>query len=138
MAYGSNYIDQYRKAAVNTASPLQLIIMLYDGALRFMNAGKAAMERHDLFEQNKNLQKAQKIVAELMSCLNMEAGGEVAQNLLSLYTFVYNRLVMANVEEKPEYIDECDRVLRELRESWAIIDANQRAAVGAEELPNAA
>lgn len=126
MSYGNAYIDQYRKTAVNSASPLQLVIMLYDGALRFLHAGKEAMIRKDLYGQNTNLQKAQRIVAELMSSLNMDQGGEVAQNLLALYTFVYNRLIEANINDKPDYIDQCDKILRDLRESWVQIEAEQR------------
>lgn len=120
------YLDQYRKASVAGATPLQLVVMLYDGCLRFMSAGKRAMEDKELFKQNENLQKSQKILAELMSTLDMEKGGEVATNLFSLYTFCYNRLVEANIEDKPEYIDHAIEVMSQLRESWVELDAQQR------------
>ncbi|MES1227858.1 MAG: flagellar export chaperone FliS [Armatimonadota bacterium] len=127
MAYGNQSIDQYRKAAVSTASPLQLVIMLYDGALRFMQQGKAAMASGDLQEHNDKLQKAQKIIAELTSCLDMDQGGEIAQNLFALYDFAYNRLVTANVEDRPDCIDQAMKVLSELRESWVQVEGQQRA-----------
>jgi len=120
------YLDQYRKASVAGATPLQLVVMLYDGCLRFMSAGQKAMEDKDLFKQNENLQKAQKILAELMSTLDMETGGEVASNLFSLYTFAYNRLVEANIQDKPEYIAQAVEVMSQLRESWVELDAQQR------------
>lgn len=125
MAYGQ-FVDEYRKNAVNGASPLQLVIMLYDGALRFIEAGKRAMLTGDLYSQNQNLQKAQRIVTELTSCLDMEKGGEVAQNLLALYTFVFNQLVEANVEDQIDALEPCLSVLSGLRESWAELEAQQR------------
>ena len=120
------YLDQYRKASVAGATPLQLVVMLYDGCLRFMSAGQRAMQEKELFKQNESLQKAKKILAELMSTLDMEKGGEVATNLFSLYTFCYNRLVEANIEDKPEYIDHAIEVMSQLRESWVELDAQQK------------
>lgn len=130
MAATNAYIDQYRKNSVNSASPLQLVVMLYDGALRFMNGAKVAMEARDLYKQNDQIQRAQKIVAELMSSLDMEKGGEIAQNLLSLYSFVYNQLVEANIEDRPELIDDAMLVMTQLRESWAVLEENSRAKGG--------
>src|SRR5690349_1256521 len=76
--------------------------MLYDGSLRFMAAGKHAMQKRDVFAQNDNITKAQRILSELLSTLDLEQGGEVASNLMSIYTYVYDRLVEANIEDKPE------------------------------------
>jgi flagellar protein FliS len=118
VTYGKS-IDQYRKAAVTSASPLQLVVMLYDGALRFMEAGKRAMELGDIFKQNDNLQRAQKIVAELTATLDLEKGGEIAQNLAALYSFVYDRLVQGNLGDNPSYIDQAIKVMSDLREGWS-------------------
>lgn len=112
---------EYRKNAVNGASPLQLVIMLYDGALRFMEAGRHAMAHGDLPRQNDQLQRAQKIVMELMACVDLERGGDIAKNLLSLYTYVLDELVKANMEDNAERIERGMRVMRDLRESWAQI-----------------
>jgi flagellar protein FliS len=117
---------EYRKNAVNGASPLQLVIMLYDGALRFMEAGRHAMAHGDLPRQNDQLQRAQKIVMELMACVDLEKGGEIAKNLLSLYTYVLDELVKANVEDNAERIERGMRVMRDLRESWAEIAQRER------------
>lgn len=125
MSYGK-YVYEYKKNAVNGASPLQLVIMLYDGALRFMEAGKHAMAQRNLDQQNTNLQKAQRIVCELMATLNMEVGGEVAKNLLSLYSFCFNQLVEANIYDRPQQVDACIGVISGLRDSWVKLEELQR------------
>lgn len=135
MANG-RFVQEYQKGAVNGASPLQLVIMLYDGAIRFMEAGKYGIEHKDLELQNQNLQKAQRIVMELMSCLDMEKGGEIAKNLLALYSYVLNELVEANVGDKIEPIDRCIKILCELRESW--VEVEKMTRIQASEAPLAA
>lgn len=135
MAYG-RFVQEYQKGAVNGASPVQLVVMLYDGALRFMEAGKHAMAAKDLEKQNHNLQRAQKIVMELMTCLDMEKGGEIAKNLLALYTYALDQLVQANVNDEPAGIERSIKIFSELRESWAEIEKSTRQPV--QDLPNAA
>lgn len=125
MAYG-RFVHEYRKGAINGASPLQLVIMLYDGALKHMEAGKHAIETRDLKNQNEQLQKAQKIVMELMSCLDMKQGGEIAKNLLALYTYILNQLVTANIEDKIEPVNRSMQILSDLRESWVQIEQANR------------
>lgn len=115
----ARFTQEYQKSAVNGATPLQLVLMLYDGALRFMEAGRHAMVHKDLPKQNDFLQRAQRIVMELMSCLDLERGSEVAKNLLSLYSFVLNELVIANMGDDPAGIDRSIKVMSDLRESWA-------------------
>jgi flagellar protein FliS len=128
LAYG-NYVQEYRKNAVNGASPVQLVVMLYDGALRFMEAGRAAMLRGDLIVQNQNLQKAQRIVLELMATLNMDKGGEISQNLMALYTFVLEQLVQANVHDSTDPIDHAMKTMSGLRESWAQLELQSRTGI---------
>jgi flagellar secretion chaperone FliS len=114
--------NEYRKGAVTGASPLKLVVMLYDGALRFMEAGKHAMAAKNLEKQNAELQKAQRIVTELMACLDMEHGGEIAQNLFALYSYVLNELVQANINDEPEGVDRAIAVMSELRMSWVELE----------------
>jgi flagellar secretion chaperone FliS len=120
------YLHEYQKGAVNGASPLQLVVMLYDGALRFMEAGKHAMIQKDIDKQNLNLQKAQRILTELTTCLDMEQGGEVAANLLALYTFATNKLIEANIADDPNGIDVCIEIMSGLRQSWVTIEAQTK------------
>ena len=100
--------------------------MLYDGAIRFMENGRFAMEGGDLQRQNDQIQRAQKIIFELMATLNMEKGGEISRNLMSLYTFIIEQLVNANVEDNPEPIDQALKIVRELREGWVEIERMTR------------
>lgn len=131
LAYG-NYVQEYRKNAVNGASPVQLVVMLYDGALRFMEAGRAAMLKGDLPNQNQNLQRAQRIVMELMATLNMDQGGEISQNLMALYTFVLEQLVEANVKDSTDPIDHAMKTMSGLRESWVEIERQTRTGLSSE------
>lgn len=121
------FVQEYQKGAIGGASPLQLVVMMYDGALRFMEQGKHAMKLRDLEKQNYYLLKAQKIVMELTACLDMEQGGEIAQNLLALYGYVVNELMDANIKDRSEGIDRSIRVISDLRESWVQLEsaANQ-------------
>lgn len=134
----TRFAQEYRKNSVNGASPLQLIIMLYDGALRFMEGGRQAILQQDLSRQNDQLQRAQKIIMELMACLDMDKGGDVSKNLLALYTYVLNELVRANLEDDPEGVQRCVQIISELRESWDAIDRSTRQGTPAKEQAYAA
>jgi len=123
----SKQVEEYRRQSVNSASPLQLVIMLYDGAMRFMDRAAAAIQAKDLEAQNHNLQRAQRIITELISCLDMKQGGEVAQNLLGLYSYVYSELIEANLEDDAVRIQNATRVLSELREGWAELEQKMKA-----------
>ena len=100
--------------------------MLYDGALRFMEAGKHAMQEKDLEKQSQNLQRAQRIVMELMSALDMTAGGDISKNLLALYTYVLDQLVQANLKDDPTGVDRSIQVFSDLRESWVTVENKVR------------
>jgi flagellar secretion chaperone FliS len=126
----------YRQNAVIGASPVQLVVMLYDGALRFMEEGKKAMLERDHDTQNTKFQRAQNIVMELISTLDIRNGGEIATNLLSLYTFVLNELTEGNIYDRTENIDNAIRTMGELRDGWAQIERAPKNVV--EELPHAA
>ncbi len=121
MAYGNQALE-YRRNAVLGASPIKLVVMLYDGALRFMEATKRAMADHDLYKQNEQMLRAQNIVVELMSTLDMDKGGEISSNLLSLYTYVLEQLIEANVNDSPEHIDRASKVMSELRDGWVQLE----------------
>ena len=133
MAYPKAF-DEYRKSSVNGASPVTLVVMLYDGCLRFMETGRLAMERRDLEAQNAALQKAQKIVLELMSALDLRKGGEVAQNLMALYSYVLGELVRSNCEDAPEGILNAIRTMSELRQGWGELERQMRSDVPSERM----
>lgn len=108
--------SQYEEMQVQT-TPGRLVVMLYDGAMRFLHIGRDALIRGDLEAQGLNLGKAQNILCELITTLDMEAG-EVARNLLSIYHYCVERLLLANAEDRVEYIDEVIRLLSGLRDAW--------------------
>lgn len=101
--------------------------MLYDGAIRYMEAGRAAVKVKDYNAQNRCLQGAQNIVTELMCCLDMEKGGEISENLFSLYSFVLQQLIDANVKDLVNPIDVSIKIFENLRSSWIAIDEQQRS-----------
>jgi flagellar secretion chaperone FliS len=125
------------ETGVESASPQRLIIMLYDGALKSVFAARAAMERRDIAGKGAALSKAIAIIdAGLRAALNVDAGGEIAQNLLALYDYISSRLLHANVKNDVESLDEAARLLAELKHAWEILEQRDKpvAAVPAEPL----
>jgi flagellar protein FliS len=113
---------QYQRTQVETASPTRLVIMLYEGAMRFCQLASDAMAVQDLLTQHENLIRAQRIVAELLGSLNREKGGEVAENLARLYTHMLEQLVVANLHDQPEPIQKVQSMLRDLWTSWIEVE----------------
>ena len=99
-------------------SPLRLVILLYERAIRYMESGRYAIEHGDRELQRTSLDKAQQAVAEMTACLNMDRGGEIAENLMSIYTYMHKELLEANIASRVEPIDRCTRMLAFLRETW--------------------
>lgn len=121
----TNPWQSYRKVATQTASPGQLVLMLYEGAIRFSEQALAGFEHQGrdplAFNQtvSNNLNRAHAIVAELNGVLNMRQGGDVAQNFRRLYNYLGKRLLEANIRKQKEPIQEVIMRLRVLRDSWA-------------------
>ena len=110
--------EQYRKNQIETATPEEILIMLYEGAIRFIMLAKKAHAENKLDSYNKNLIKAQHIVREFMDSLDMEIGGEVAVNLYQLYEYLHFRLVQANIKKDLAMLDEVLDHLRGLKSTW--------------------
>lgn len=117
---------EYQLYQTANARPTQLVLMLYDGAIRFLSLAREKMISGDLEVRHTFLLKAQRILSELMGSLDMEQGGEVAANLQRVYAFMLHHLVEANLYDRPENIEEVIRMLRDLRDSWAQIDQQVR------------
>lgn len=120
----NNPWQSYRKVATQTASPGQLVLMLYDGAIRFSEQALAGFEHRGdplAFNQtiNNNIHRAQAVIMELNAVLNMARGGEVAFNLRRLYLYMDRRLREANIRKQREPIQEVIMRLRVVRDSWA-------------------
>jgi flagellar protein FliS len=120
-----NPIDQYKETQIKTANQGKLIVMLYDGAIKFLNAAKEALAQKNIEECHHKITRSQDIIMELLLSLNMEAG-DIAHKLYNLYIYMNKRLIEANIYKKPEPIDEVLKMLVDLKEVWAQI-ANQNA-----------
>lgn len=114
-----NQPASYRKTQIETASPEGLILMLYDGALRFLALAEEAFEKKELEDINGALQRVQAIITELLSSLDKAKGGEIAVNLERLYLFFLERLGTANVQKDPVPIREIKPLIEDLRNAWA-------------------
>lgn len=112
----------YRQVQVESSeSPLELVVMLYDGALASLSQARDALSRHDLVAKGRSMSKAMSIVGHLQSTLNMDVGGEVAQELDRLYLYIIERLLDANMKGAVEPIDESIKLLTTLRDAWSQI-----------------
>ncbi len=117
-----NPYAQYRQTSVETATPTRMVVLLYDGAIRFLSQALPAMRSRQYDQQSLLLGKGQAIVAHLRDTLDFKAGGAVAQHLNGLYLSMLDALTDANIHDKPERVEEVISALRELREAWAEVD----------------
>lgn len=115
---GSDPTDVYKSTQIETASREQILLMLYDGAIRFMKQARDAMTDEDYQVSHNKLIRAQDIVTELMASLDMEIMGELGQELYNLYDYVLHNLVQANVDKDAEKIENALEVMEELNETW--------------------
>ncbi|NLZ92742.1 MAG: flagellar export chaperone FliS [Firmicutes bacterium] len=113
-----NPYQQYQQNMVKTASPAQLVLMLYNGALRFIKQAQISLAAKQLEECHQNIIKAQRIVTELMLNLDLSQG-VIAQNLYQLYDYMYQRLVEANLQKTEAPLQEVEQLLQELKNTWS-------------------
>lgn len=118
MNMGANALNVYQQNSVNTASREKLLLMLYDGLVRFIRQGINGIEEKDIKKVNDNFVKAQNIVLEFMATLNIEVGGEMAKSLNLLYDYMHRRLVEANVKKDVEIANEVLGFAEELKETF--------------------
>jgi flagellar protein FliS len=117
----SHTAQQYLRTRVMTATPEQLQLMLYDGAVRFTEAARSALDRRDLEGVHANVTKAQAIVTELLSSLRPTHGVELCSRLAGLYRHVYRKLIEVGYNHRPESADEALEALRHQRETWSLL-----------------
>ena len=107
----------YAESTIMTASPEQLVVMLYEGAIRFLRQSAEAMRRGDRERARNRMRASEAIIDELNGSLDMSYG-EIPTHLRSLYFFCKRLLIKANVEQHPESIDAVVKLLSELHEAW--------------------
>jgi len=117
MAKANNF-DAYKDMEILTANQGKLIVMLYEGAIRFLRNAVDNMNHNTYDIVNTNIIKAQDIVTELMLSLNMEEGGEIAQNLFNLYAYMKKRLLEGNISKDAAVLEEVVQLLEKLRGAW--------------------
>lgn len=111
----------YKQQSIMTAPPERLVVMLYDGAIRFFFQAAAAMREDALATAAERLDRGEAIVDHLLQTLDMEQGGEIAQRLEGIYVFSKRLLMEARLERDADKIDLVRGYLTELREAWAQI-----------------
>lgn len=116
-----NAANEYLRAKVLTATPEQLQLMLYDGAVRFTEKGRQALLAKNYDQSFHNITKAEKILLELNCSLKHDLAPELCRNLSAIYMFCYRRLVECNTSRDIEPIDEVIGILRYQRETWALL-----------------
>lgn len=111
-----NAASIYQGTKINTASPAELTLMLYEGAIKFCNKALYGLEQNDLSKVNENLLKAQKIITELRSTLDFKY--PVANEFELIYDYIYRRLVEANIKKDIEILEEALDYIRQMRDTW--------------------
>jgi flagellar protein FliS len=117
--------QHYMQTQVRSSSPLELVVMLYDGLLRNTAAALDAMARRDIRARRDAISKSLAIISELQSTLNMEQGGDIAAQLDRHYTWMTDALIDATIKQDPTPLQDVRRVLETLREAWQQIAATK-------------
>lgn len=113
-----NIANIYKQNQIQSASPKDLVILLYEGCIKKIRLAELGLEDNRLDLVNENLIKAQDIISELLNTLDMEQGGEIAENLATLYDFLLNELYQANIQKDVEKMIYVRNQMNELLESW--------------------
>lgn len=112
----SNAINAYQRNAIMTASPAELTLMLYEGAIKFCNIGIMAIEKKEIEKANTNLKKAQNIISELRASLDRKY--PVWEDFERVYDYIYRRLVEGNMKKDAEIVEDALKYIREMRDTW--------------------
>lgn len=121
MAITDGY-QKYKQVEINTASQNRLVVMLYDGAIKFLEEACNSMDKkHGTEQAHNNIVKAQEIIYELLASLNYEAG-EIANRLASIYTYMNQKLTEGNISKTKPPVLEVIKYLKELKEAWVVVE----------------
>lgn len=137
----ANPQQQYLKTQIETASKPQLLLLIFDTAVKKLHIAKKAMRQKEIEKAHVELTKVQKIFMELMCALDFELGGDLAHQLVRIYDFVYHQLVQANIKQNPDLIEQVIPIVDNLRQGWTqAVDkflAEQAASTAAGTNPSA-
>lgn len=127
MANNASGYEAYQRQKILTATPAELTLMLYDGAIKFLNMAIMAIEKKDYEKAHNNIMKTQRIIDEFRSTLNFKY--PVAAEFEKVYEYISRRLVWANVKKDIEIIEECLGHLRGMRDTWKEVMKATKTAV---------
>ncbi|WP_433959287.1 flagellar export chaperone FliS [Cytobacillus horneckiae] len=119
-----NPYQKYQQTSVNTATPAELTLMLYNGCLKFIAMAKQAMEQADVSKRNELIQKSQNIIQEFMVTLNSDVA--MSNDLMRIYDYILRRLIDANTNNDLEALTEAEGMVLDLRNTWKEMMANQK------------
>jgi len=122
----------YKSNSIQTASPAELTLMLYDGAIKFCNIALGALEKNDIQKANTNIIKAEKIITEFRCTLDFKY--PVAQDFERVYDYIYRRLVEANIHKDTEILEDALKYIREMRDTWKEVMRLNRTSSGGSQI----
>lgn len=125
--------SQYLENQIKTATPGKLLVMTFDAAIRFTRGAKMAMQERKLDDQSTSIRKAQNLLIELMNSINHKVDPQLASNLDALYTYMFDRLTHANINDDAGALDEVVSILYDLRTTWAEAELSIRQSSASEE-----
>lgn len=111
-------ITEYKKTVLATTDRVQIVYMLFEGALNHLKIARRKIESGDIMSKGQHFSRATLIISELSNVLDMERGGEISRNLRSLYEYVLQRLLYANINNDISAIDDSQRVIETLKSGW--------------------
>lgn len=111
-------LSRYKHTQITTADQGKLVLMMYDGAMKFIEIAVMKLKENDIAGKGVYISKAQAVISELMASLNTEKGGEIAVSLEKLYAFVGRQLRTANINKDIKPLEVSNRLLGTLREGW--------------------
>lgn len=120
---------QYLDQQIQNASPAQQLVMLYDGAIKFLLRAQAAIRENNIQERCNNNQRVLEIINYLTGILDMEQGGDISMRLLRIYTHISRQIVEVDIQNNAELIDDIIPHLKALRQSWVNIDTEHQGGV---------
>jgi flagellar protein FliS len=121
-------LNKYRSTRTTTVSPLQVLLQLYDGALKYMRTAANAIDANDPATRGVALSKAHAIVSELQATLNEGEAPELCAQLHSLYDFILDRITAANLKRETQPLDDAMKILAELRSAWGELAGQKQGA----------
>ncbi len=123
-----NFYNEYKQNAVSTSSQGQLILMMYEGAIKFLNLALQSHQKNDISNKSLYIRKTHDIVNELSCCLDAEKGGDVAGRLENLYQFMLRQLTLGNIKPEAKPLEDVKRLLIILNEAWQKIIVQEESA----------